>query len=323
MKKFNYDYLLFWFQSKRRLFNLFSKYKLGRKKKERRLFFDNEGKILLVAHIDTVQEPKIHRITTENIHAQGLDDRLGCAIGHWIMQPLPVDLLICDYEESGASTAQYHDVKDTYNFIIELDRAGTDFVDYEGMAEPAFITDIKNIVGMNQGWGTFTDLCFLDTKKIGAVNWGIGYHNAHSRSSYAPVKEVMSQIEKLWTFIQVFQDRPYSEGVQTYKYYNYNKSYDYKNYQNKKNNNWYMDTCKWCGEYDDIADMDEGICYNCQTRYGLNTFSSHTNTLEDYDDYYEDDNNTDNKDDDEYETYNVIIDGKVTPTKFKKIKKGT
>jgi hypothetical protein len=282
MKAFDYSNLDFWFQPKNHLFKHFEQYKLGTNKKQRRLFFDNGGKVLLVAHIDTVQPPKIHRISRKTIHAQGLDDRLGCAIGHWIMQYLPVDLLLCDYEESGASTAQYHDVKESYNFIIELDRGGTDFVDYGGLAETSMMDDIETSSGMKSGWGSFSDICFLDCKGIGAVNWGIGYWMAHSTTSLVSKKNIQKQVRRLWEFIDTFQDRPYKEGVRVRGYGLYgiygnptslDDGYFHKGqWYNKAtaatgNEQWYSQSCDWCGNAFDVALMDNHVCVACQKKY--------------------------------------------------------
>lgn len=286
MKEFDFDCLDLWFLPKNTLFRMFNEYRLGKAKKHRRLFFDNGNKVLLVAHIDTVLEPKIHNISKRTVHAQGLDDRLGCAIGHWIMKYLPVDLLLCDYEESGASTAQYHEIKDSYNFIIELDRAGKDFVDYDGLAEQDMINDIEVSSDMNIGWGSFSDICFMDTKKIGAVNWGIGYRLAHSNTSYAAKKDIHLQIKRLWEFIETFQDRPYKEGIKSrYNWRNRSislpvassymfdgKWYDYETGQETHIPNasssdamWYVDNCDWCGKPKDRATMVNYVCEDCIT----------------------------------------------------------
>lgn len=278
MKTFDYSNLKLWFEPKNRLFHLFADKSLGKNKKQRRLFFDNGGKVLLVAHIDTVLQPKIHRVSKKTIHAQGLDDRLGCAIGHWIMQYLPVDLLLCDYEESGASTAQYHDIKESYNFIIELDRGGTDFVDYGGLAEMDMMNDIETSSGMKSGWGSFSDICFLDCEGIGAVNWGIGYHAAHSFTSHVSKKDIQKQVRRLWEFIDTFQDRPYKEGVRVRGYGLYGKYGDYgfptghfhqgqwydTTTGTAGNEQWYFQPCDWCGNMFDVALMDNHICVNCQ-----------------------------------------------------------
>lgn len=268
MITFPYNELNLWFNSKRYLFNKFEQYRQGETKKQRRLFFDNDGKILLVAHIDTVLQPIIHRISKRTIYAQGLDDRLGCAIGYWLMKYLPVDLLLCDYEESGRSTAQFHDIKESYNSIIELDRGGMDFVDYGGLAENDMIDDIETLSGMKTGWGSFSDICLLDCKNIGAVNWGIGYHCAHSKKNYARKEDIQKQIRRLWDFIEIYQDRPYEKGIPTCRMYGmYSPHYEptptigTKAYENI---HWYKQPCEWCGEWIDVALMTNYICVNCQ-----------------------------------------------------------
>ena len=208
MRKFNVTDLQIWFKSRETLFHHFRKYRLGTRKK-RRLFFNNGGDVLLVAHIDTVLPAKLKHITKRTYLAQGLDDRLGCAIGYYLQQFMKVDLLICDYEESARSSAMYHSLKN-YNFIIELDREGTDFVTYD-LADDDFINDFRDITGCELSWGSFSDICWLDTES-GCINVGIGYYKSHSRDSYARKKDVQKQIGRIIQFINECGDYKYCQG---------------------------------------------------------------------------------------------------------------
>jgi hypothetical protein len=201
-------YLDFWFRDKEYLFQEFDEYRIG-KKKRRRLFFDTGGKILFVAHIDTVLPPKIHKKNDEIIAAQGLDDRLGCCLAFSLMEQFPADLLICDYEENGESTAQFHQLK-RYNFIVELDRGGMDFVDYWGLGGYDFCADVTESTGMTLENGIFSDISFMKTS-IGRINWGIGYHEAHSFDSYAKVADIDFQVARLKYFLRNHIDNVYKE----------------------------------------------------------------------------------------------------------------
>ena len=59
------------------------------------------GKILLIAHIDTVLKPTMPKIKKKRIKAKGLDDRLGVYMAMNILTAIPeiVDVLITDDEE--------------------------------------------------------------------------------------------------------------------------------------------------------------------------------------------------------------------------------
>lgn len=208
MRKFNTSDLKIWFKSKETLFHCFRKYRLGTRKK-RRLFFNNGGDVLLIAHIDTVLPAKLKWVTKRTYLAQGLDDRLGCAIGYYLQQFMNVDLLICDYEESARSSAMYHSLKN-YNFIIELDRGGTDFVTYD-LADDDFIKDFRNVTGCMLGWGSFSDICWLNTES-GCINVGIGYYKAHSQDSYARKRDVQKQIGRIIDFINECGNNKYGQG---------------------------------------------------------------------------------------------------------------
>ena len=105
-----------WFLSTDKMFNRFKKYAIDyNNPKKRRIFVDNNSAVLFVAHLDTVQPPKINAITKGKIHACGLDDRLGAKIAFDLSKELGADLLLTDLEESCQTTAKYHTCKDCYD----------------------------------------------------------------------------------------------------------------------------------------------------------------------------------------------------------------
>ena len=98
------------------------------------IYRDNGAKVLAVAHLDYVgwTHPYFTR-HGRRINAMQLNDRLGA----WVildllhdlgLDPDKYDILLCDMEEVGDSTAQFFKPKKQYNWIFEFDRAGTDFV---------------------------------------------------------------------------------------------------------------------------------------------------------------------------------------------------
>lgn len=170
------------------------------------IFKDNGSDVLAVAHTDTVLSVKNQRVTASasTIQAKGLDDRLGCYLA---MDYLPsiginVDVLLTDHEETGHSTAQFVEdvIPSRYRYIVELDRAGTDYVDYDlGSTE---IDTVLASLGMRKDTGAFSDISSLPDSfsNTPAINIGIGYHNAHGNDSYCNLGELQLQMERFTEF---------------------------------------------------------------------------------------------------------------------------
>lgn len=227
----------FWFKSTDTLFDCFKNSTLDYDNpKKRRVFIDNGGSVLLVAHLDTVQIPKIIGFSADRIWATGLDDRLGAFIAYKLSTMLGCDLLLCDLEESGQSTAQYHKMKNKYNWVCEFDRAGDDVVTYDLESEK--FQDILDDTWA-VGFGSFSDICFLDTD-VCCFNLGIGYEKAHALDSYAVLSTMNEQV-KLWIdFYNQYKDtrfeydgdnldkRQRDYGFGNYNYYNKDYDVDWK-----------------------------------------------------------------------------------------------
>ena len=203
--------LQYWLKSTAKLFKDFKSLVLdGNDPKKRRIFIDRGSDVLFVAHIDTVQKPKYIRQRKtktgkqKRIYAQGLDDRLGCMIAYELSKEFNIDLLICDNEEQGKSTGQYHKLKD-YNWIAEFDRAGKDVVTYD-LDSAKFKSALSDYWEI--GFGSFSDVCQLKTN-VCCVNIGIGYEFAHSKDSYVCIKTLNKQIEKFKQFYAANKDIVY------------------------------------------------------------------------------------------------------------------
>ena len=161
----------------------------------RRIFIDNGGDILFVAHVDTVLPPNIKKQKKKRIHAIGLDDSLGCLLAYELGMELGADILLTDDEEKCFSTAQYHVCKD-YNWVVEFDRVGDDVVMY-GNENFDFHNALRTYWDI--GWGSYSDIADLPTTACGC-NLGIGYQHAHSEDSYVDLKILETQIEKFRLF---------------------------------------------------------------------------------------------------------------------------
>ena len=166
-------------------------------------------RILLVCHIDTVLPPQWRGVHKGKIYATGLDDRLGFAIGCLALKAYPnVDLLVCDDEEIGRSSAGNVLPSELamYGAIIELDRGGNDYVDY-GLSGADMQAAMPQ--GIKKGHGAFSDICSLVTPPCGCVNLGVGYQLAHSVESYAKVRDVAKSLAYLDTILTSFAGRKF------------------------------------------------------------------------------------------------------------------
>ncbi len=207
-KEFTYKALYPYFGSKKSLKRLLAKHVYGFRRSKRYWHINNNAKVLLVAHMDTVQTPGLTSATT----GTGFDDRLGVFLAHKLTQKYPnlFDMLITDYEESGASTAEYFKPVHDYNYIIGLDRAGDDYVDY-GEACDDFHKDFKAATGIKKSWGSFSDICYMGEVSCSKINLGIGVFNSHSRMSGYKPKECISNIASMLDFVRA-HDKHYAKG---------------------------------------------------------------------------------------------------------------
>ncbi len=199
--------LRYWLKPKEQIFADLAAFVLDKDdKRKHRLFVDRGASVLFVAHLDTVQKPKFVRESRskKTIYAQGLDDRLGCLLAVELSQELSADLLLTDYEESGRTTIQYHEIKD-YNWIVELDREGSDVVTYDLDCDE-FRQALREYWQI--GFGTYSDICTANTNAC-CFNLGIGYELAHSKDSYCNVKTVFKQIDLFKEFYAKYQNQQF------------------------------------------------------------------------------------------------------------------
>jgi len=154
---------------------------------QRHVFVDMDAPILYVAHIDTVLDlfaPKEIQIEDTAIRATGMDDRLGCYLAFRLnLLGLKGDVLICDHEEIGYSTAKYFKTNKKYNWVCELDRPTVTVATY-GLDSPAFLNALdKSEFCITKG--TFSDISSLELPNNPCMfNLGIGYYQPHSFYSH-------------------------------------------------------------------------------------------------------------------------------------------
>jgi hypothetical protein len=185
------EYLSYWLtESTADIFAHFGS--IGKGDKEH-TFIDNGADVLAVAHLDTVQRLSGLKYRKGNkIWAHGLDDRLG-AFTIFHLLPYKIDILLTNYEEDGASTAQYFEFPEgkEYRYCMQFDRSGNDVVTYNRDSLD-FLSDLVSL-GAEIGTGSFTDLCYLNTDAC-CVNFGTAYYDAHGKKSWADLDDLADMV---------------------------------------------------------------------------------------------------------------------------------
>ena len=175
------------------------------------IYRDNGAKVLAVAHLDYVGWTNPHFTRKgRRINAMQLDDRLGA----WVILDLlfslgldtdEYDILLCDMEEVGDSTAQFFKPKKQYNWVFEFDRRGTDFVSYQ-YSDTDLPSLYSGVTKSSEGCGAFSDISYLGHLEAAAINIGVGYHNAHTHYCYADLEDTLRQAANFVEFFKLFKD---------------------------------------------------------------------------------------------------------------------
>jgi hypothetical protein len=186
------------------IFRNFSRFVLDKKKPlKRRIFIDRGSDICMMAHADTVQQPKLISYSANNdkIYASGLDDRLGCLTAATLSHHMKCDLIITDLEESGRTTIAHHKSEKDYNWVVEFDRKGDDVVTYRQDSKE-WLEALKEFFKV--GHGSFSDIARFDIPCC-KMNVGIGYEGAHIVNSHFKVGVYLEQIEKFLDFYSKYK----------------------------------------------------------------------------------------------------------------------
>ena len=164
-----------------------------------------KGKLATLPDLSLKQKSRIERRMVKNqaknLNGPVVDDRLGCAMAlgmsGW------ADLLFTDCEEQGRSTAAFFKAPRDYNWIVGLDRRGTDVVTYQYKDKEWLDSLGKHF---KAGFGSWSDIGYLEGLGRSAVNVGIGYHNEHTRNAFWNPKETNAQLGKLREFWREFRN---------------------------------------------------------------------------------------------------------------------
>lgn len=200
------------------------------KEGEQHAFKDNGAKILAVAHLDTVQQKTTFAvkkyIDCTAIYSPRLDDRLGVYTILYLLPKLGIttDILLCENEEKGKSTATDFKTDKKYNWIVEFDRNGDDVVSY--MYKIDKILEEFFTVGI----GSYTDISVLQHLKAKAFNVGVGYHREHSEDAFFIMGQYLSQIEKFIRFYSKYNETVFEHTEEQHNYSRYVRKREYYNW---------------------------------------------------------------------------------------------
>lgn len=209
--------------------------------------------IMLVAHMDTVHRytPTICKSANGKIwmapEGIGGDDRCGIWIILQILKKHDVHILFTQGEETGCIGA--HDftqcgIYPEVNFIVEIDRKGSDDAVFYDCGNEEFKSFIIETTGFVESYGSFSDISVIAPHlDRAAVNLSSGYYNPHTSYEFIHLDDmeitrisVEDLIEEMdWGKVYTFKEKiksyakynNYGSGI---KYASAYKSYDDKKY---------------------------------------------------------------------------------------------
>lgn len=223
--------------------------------------------IALVAHLDTVFSWPPENIFFDknqkivwSPEGLGADDRAGVFAIFKILQTglRPHIIFTTDEERGGLGASALVDNKkcpfENLNYIIELDRRGSDDCVFYDCDNPEFSNYISNF-GFKVQQGSFSDISFICPEwKIAGVNLSIGYYNEHSLKEYLKIEETYATIEKVKNMLQ-------EVNIPKFEYI-------------EKINSYLYEKCAFCGKHYSIYRMDlipnnnyyDYICFDCEKK---------------------------------------------------------
>lgn len=216
-------------------------------------FIDNGANILGVAHIDTVQDSQAFKVSKrrKTVWSPRLDDRLGVFTLLKVLPELGInaDILLCEDEEFGQSTAQFFNASKQYNWMFEFDRGGVTTVLYQ--YDSREIREILNPYGFALDYGIYTDICDLEELGCVGFNFATGYYNYHSVHAYANLLEWQTSVKRFLSFYRDYKD-VYLEHEPTYQE-TYDNSWFMRDYRYLEAISWekYKESekCQVCGKW--------------------------------------------------------------------------
>jgi|YNPMSStandDraft_1061717.scaffolds.fasta_scaffold33216_2 hypothetical protein len=171
------------------------------------LYIDKGGKVLAVAHADTVFKDSelffLYEPRKNIVFSPGLDDRLGVYILLEVLKNVDIDILITTGEESMNSSAKLFFPPKTYHWMVEFDREDDDIATYQYQWDEKFLR--KYFPAVN--YGSYSDIVDLEHLGCLGLNIGIGYYYKHRINCYALLSETERAIKRFLKFFEENKNR--------------------------------------------------------------------------------------------------------------------
>lgn len=168
--------------------------------------------VLLVAHLDTVHKQQVKTIcyspdgkiimSPEGI---GGDDRAGVYMILQIIKNYPCHVLFCEDEETGGHGAREFansKICPQVNYIVEMDRRGSNDAVFYNCANPEFVDFVCGF-GFQEAYGSFSDISVIAPRLgIAAVNISAGYYNEHQRYESIDLNALEHNVDRISQMVQ-------------------------------------------------------------------------------------------------------------------------
>ena len=231
------------------------------------LYIDKGGKVLAVAHADTVFKDNelffLHEPGKNIVFSPGLDDRLGVYIILEVLKNADIDILITTGEESMNSSAKLFFPSKSYNWMVEFDREENDVAIYQYKWDKKFLKKYFPAIS----YGSYSDIVELGHLGCLGLNIGIGYYYRHKINCYALLSETEKAVKRFLKFFEENKDKQFK-----FKPSSPLRKNDYKNkywsppssiYGEKSKKNF----CLICGaeitEEEELIYEQYQMCYSC------------------------------------------------------------
>lgn len=236
--------------------------------------------ILLVAHLDTVHRKQVsvplhdpeYNILWSPVGIGG-DDRCGVAMILQMATEYDIGVLFTTKEETGCigakAAARELDLKDDYNFIVELDRRGDNDAVFYSCDNKEFHEYILGH-GFTKAIGSLSDISTLAPKwDLAAVNFSCGYFNEHSTQEFIDFSAMEDIYLKVACIIEDYTEFGinirYDFQKVTYNYYK-NDNYFKNRHYDKDLKRWVLNSTKKDGKDPEFS-RPVYPCTDCELEY--------------------------------------------------------
>lgn len=203
------------------------------------LYAEGTHPVLLVAHMDTVHKECVQKIKYKGSimsSPQGIggDDRCGIYAILQIIKDYHCSVLFTEDEEIGCVGAEKFTfseciVNTKVNYIIEIDRKGTNDCVFYSCDNPEFTSFIESTGYFKTQWGSLSDISTIaPVLQVAAVNLSSGYFNEHTLEETINVEALLSTIEEAKKILALPCEEPfeYIEAAPVWSNWGYGKYYE-------------------------------------------------------------------------------------------------